>query len=478
MTKPAAEGVIKEMAPATKTPLTALVVSSDQSLQRRLHQYLSETGYRSLHTASVEHALALIEATSCHFLIVDAELQQGDALELCREAGTLLRGGPIAKLLLQPNISSVEFADLLHAGVDDVLMKPINYLELVARLRAAARTHEFRRRVATGWRMDPITKLADENSFRLQLEQLLRDQGGQVHSCIALKIDHFQQKRACDGAAATEALLAALADYLRRDLLDFELLSHWGESKFVLVCGGQGLNEIGARAEELCESLVTAMAEFQLSFPITISAGVADLKASTDAPELIKRSLAALHVAQTSGGGCIVRHGDHNDELSQLREEHRTGHVFQKTVAADLMTPCVLTLGEAHGVWHATNLLHKHRLAAAPLVDGSGKCVGIIEQINMPVSADKAGNQSVSSFRSPHAEMCPEETVLSDIMQRFSESETQWLVITRHARPTGIICRDQLADFSQPMSLETLAPADPIPVEAKVADMLVPEFVA
>ena len=85
---------------APSTPLAALVVSTDRSLQRRLHQYLLEAGYRSIHTASVAHALALVESADCHFLLVDADLNTGDALELCREAGTTPRGGRLTKLLL------------------------------------------------------------------------------------------------------------------------------------------------------------------------------------------------------------------------------------------------------------------------------------------------------------------------------------------------------------------------------------------
>ena len=462
---------------STFTPLTALVVSHDKALHRRLNHYLQEAGYLAIHTHSAEHALALLETTGCQFLIVDGELPTADPLELCREAGASPRGALVAKILLQSDQASSDFANLLHAGIDDCLLKPPSYLELLARLRAAARTVEFRRRLELSLGLDALTQLPAAHVGHRRLEVLVQQNEESPLSCLMLGLDHFDQHLTSAGTVAMDSLLATLAQLISREVLENEQASYWGEACFCITCAGQNLRNTADRAEELSRALSTALASHATAIPISLSMGVAERTAQDTAQSLMDSALDALQVAQHSGGHSVSCFGEHAAELAELSQLGGTNHVFHSTLAAHLMTPCVLTFSESHGVWQAANLLRRHRLPAAAVIDASGKSLGLLEESQLPTTQLEAGNQSVSNFCCPEAQICNEDTPLGSIMQIFSNGDTSWLLVTRHGRPTGTIARDSLAALSHPLSVETLrAGASRQPV-GRLNELLVPEAV-
>lgn len=115
-----------------------LLVEDEVKVARFIVQGLQEEGYEvGLATTSAEAVKALRSPPSPSLLILDWMLPDGDGLLLakhCRAAGHAL---PILMLTARDAIE--ERVAALDAGVDDYLVKPFAFAELLARLRALLR---------------------------------------------------------------------------------------------------------------------------------------------------------------------------------------------------------------------------------------------------------------------------------------------------------------------------------------------------
>ena len=125
-----------------KKPMTAhiLLVESDKTFARCVELELSCEGY----TVNVAHdgftGLAATREASPDLLILDASLPGMSGLDICRRLRATRDLVPI--ILLSETDEPTSCITGLDAGADDYLVKPFNFGELLARMRALLRrTH-------------------------------------------------------------------------------------------------------------------------------------------------------------------------------------------------------------------------------------------------------------------------------------------------------------------------------------------------
>src|SRR5690349_2484017 len=152
------------LAPTSQT-MKVLVVTEDRVLQRELSGFFELVGYQVLQAAERQSALAAVAAESPQILLIDADLASGGDWELC---GLLSQRHPAAgpfKFLLVEEPDEQQLHEALEAGIDDFLIKPVAYGELLSRMRAAARVLEYDRRVSQQSRVDPLTGLLSRSAL-------------------------------------------------------------------------------------------------------------------------------------------------------------------------------------------------------------------------------------------------------------------------------------------------------------------------
>jgi two-component system response regulator RpaA len=115
---------------------TILIINSEPTVQDLLHQALADS-YRLVSIQNIYSASLQVESPD--LLILDATRPDHDAATLCRQ----IRAMPYAKrtpiIVLISYRSAQEVAQLLDAGADICLRKPIVSRELAARVRALLR---------------------------------------------------------------------------------------------------------------------------------------------------------------------------------------------------------------------------------------------------------------------------------------------------------------------------------------------------
>ncbi|PZQ97720.1 MAG: fused response regulator/phosphatase [Cereibacter sphaeroides] len=116
------------------------MVVDDSAAQRKvLALSLARWGYSVTEAASGEAALALCEMASFDLVLSDWMMPGMSGLDLCRALRATPRDNYLYFILLTSKSDKTEVADGLDGGADDFLSKPVNALELRARLRAGER---------------------------------------------------------------------------------------------------------------------------------------------------------------------------------------------------------------------------------------------------------------------------------------------------------------------------------------------------
>ncbi len=452
----------------TTRPLKLLLVSSDRSLLRHLSKFLGAFRYQVLEVADHELVAPALACGSCDVLIVDADPNHQDALEVCRRAAEHSSGGYVYTLLLAQDPSAADLVDALEAGVEDVLTKPIVYGELLVRLRAGARVHEFERRLRAQRDIQPIPGVLSGPAFRERLRRALSAQTAQppTGTCSVVDLDFSQRVNRTFGRAAGEAVIHALADKLGAVCTPPSLFGHLGGTRFIFWLDGLSEDEAYDWAEGVRQDLATTsfpVAEQQLRF--TASLGVAGQGPSLlDAEQLVQRALAALESAKTAGRNCVVRFTRFNDQAQAWEDDAAPGTAFERTFARDVMTPCTVVLTAEQTIGQAASLFRRTCLAFMPVVDANGTLSGVVSQEDVCAPAAEHGDRlsaAVSGVMGTPPVAFEEDCEFSELMEFFKRSEDSLAIVVHSGWPTGFVTSQSLASMSEPLDTGKFAPYAP-----------------
>ena len=114
-----------------------LLVEDDLGISRFIHQGLSEAGYAIDTAANGREGLSFALAADYDVIILDVLLPGLDGLSVLRELRQQGLQTPVLLLTAQDTVQDRVLG--LDAGADDYLIKPFDFTELLARLRALLR---------------------------------------------------------------------------------------------------------------------------------------------------------------------------------------------------------------------------------------------------------------------------------------------------------------------------------------------------
>jgi DNA-binding response OmpR family regulator len=149
-TKPAGRGEFLLFLPADKDNVTGhanaewmtmaasriLVADDDPDILRILRDNLELDGYRVFTASTGKEALELFEKVPAVLIILDLSLPDIDGIQVCRSIRDK-SNIPIIMLTARDRLPDKVLG--LETGADDYLVKPFNYLELAARIKACLR---------------------------------------------------------------------------------------------------------------------------------------------------------------------------------------------------------------------------------------------------------------------------------------------------------------------------------------------------
>jgi putative two-component system response regulator len=125
------------------SPATVLVADDAENVRTLFSQLLERDGYKVLTAADGDAALESAARHRPHVLLLDVRMPGADGIEVCRrvKAAPETRLTPV--ILITGLADSADRMDGIEAGCDDFLTKPVNPLELRARVRVLTRMKQL-----------------------------------------------------------------------------------------------------------------------------------------------------------------------------------------------------------------------------------------------------------------------------------------------------------------------------------------------
>jgi DNA-binding response OmpR family regulator len=147
-----------------------LVAEDDEGLRSVLERGLRENGYAVDAAADGEQALRYLDTYEYEVAILDWRMPKLSGLEVIRRLR--LRGAALPVLMLTARDAASDRVAGLDEGADDYLVKPFDFSELLARIRALQRRGEAMQSLVInvgGLQLDTVTREVSVGSLRPRL---------------------------------------------------------------------------------------------------------------------------------------------------------------------------------------------------------------------------------------------------------------------------------------------------------------------
>jgi len=290
-----------------------MIVDDEEFVIELIHGFLESAGYkRFMSTSDSPKAIDLMQRERPQVVLLDINMPQMNGFQILEA----MRSDPALQHIPAIVLTSADDPETklkaLGLGASDFLRKPVDFSELVLRLRNTLAAKAYQDYLAY---YDRATGLANRQRFMHELERALRD--SQEDSCMGavleFDLDRFKQINEALGPAAGDRVIKEAGQRIRGTM---HSLSRAGDAGAVQgVAARSGGDEFSVvlpavsnvqHAARVAESLLRALAlPYQIDgkeLHVTASAGLALFPADgTIIDELVKNAAAALHQAKQAG---------------------------------------------------------------------------------------------------------------------------------------------------------------------------------
>lgn len=223
-----------------------LIVDDSLSWRNMLNAILKQEGYQIEFAASGKEALKKSLAIKPDLVLLDVMLPDMDGFEVCRT----IRSNPYTSLMPVIMVTALDDQDLklqgLQAGADEFLGKPLNALEVKARIGTVLKLYRYKRLL-----YDRTTGLPNEMLFIDYIDNITlrtHDRTEQF-AVLAIKLSNslFLNNYLCNDEQISKGVINKFQ--IERD--DVKIISYNREGYFIVLLDGAGADKATRFAEEL-----------------------------------------------------------------------------------------------------------------------------------------------------------------------------------------------------------------------------------
>ncbi|MEE4239212.1 MAG: PleD family two-component system response regulator [Anderseniella sp.] len=261
----------------------------------------------------------LAQETELDLIIISFDLLDHDGLRLCSQLRSFERTRQIPILVVVDIEDQARLMRALDMGVNDYLHRPLDKLELKARVNTQIKrkryTDRLRLNVTRSMELavtDPLTGLYNRRHMDNQLAIHVSNAAsrGKPVSLLALDVDFFKPINDTHGHDVGDRVLQELASRLKSQVRAIDLCCRMGGEEFVVILPETDLQVGFTVAERLRRTIASKPFNAGAKYgplSITVSIGVAAYESVTDTPEtLLKRADEALYHAKRSGRNRVM----------------------------------------------------------------------------------------------------------------------------------------------------------------------------
>ena len=214
-------------------------------------------------------------------------------------------------------------------GTTDFVVKPIDTMQLLARVHALAKLNLATRQLVESQAalqdqatLDPLTQLSSRRYFQQRCDQDLAYavRHGQDFSLLRLEIDNFKSIYKQHGDGLVDELLVWLAAIFMATCRREDTVARIGGAEFAVLAPGTGRDKAQVLCRRLCAAVVAqAFVSGEKEIPVTLSVGMVTLDegAKRDFTELMGMADRRVRRARIAGGDRVVAADDVVPEIGE-----------------------------------------------------------------------------------------------------------------------------------------------------------------
>ncbi|SIN84373.1 response regulator receiver modulated diguanylate cyclase [Singulisphaera sp. GP187] len=301
-----------------------ILVADDESTPALfLRRTLERLGHEVVVASNGLEAWERLQADAFRLVITDWMMPGLDGLDLCRRIRGRGDSSYIYIILLTAREGLQDRLAGLTAGADDFLSKPMDPAELAARVgiagRIVAMQEELERKnvqLAELATTDGLTGLKNRRCFDEALTTAcsFAVRCGYPLSLMMFDVDHFKTLNDSFGHPAGDSVLATLAEILRSETRDHDVVARYGGEEFTVLLPAT----VAEEASQLADRLRMTVRNHPWSQrAVTVSAGVATTGADlATGPALLEAADRALYHSKRSGRDRVTHHDSFQGEIA------------------------------------------------------------------------------------------------------------------------------------------------------------------
>lgn len=432
-----------------------LIVDDEPDNFDVIEAFLSSDDYHLHYVESGEKALATLSIQQPDLILMDVMMPGIDGLALCKQIKSMSLWQSVPIIMVTALASKNTLAQCLEAGADDFVGKPVNRMELTARVRSMLRIRQQYQQL---------------NSFNAQLEAkviqrtaelqslLYRDSLTQLPSRINLlervgllqaeqrtdfalaylDCDQFKLVNGAFGYTVGNQLLQAIADRLQQHLRPGDLLARVGEDEFCFLLTALPPDfSLQAWIESVLQSFHAPFHTSHCEIFMTACLGLALGEVSAADPEaLLQAADTAMYRAKRQGKGCYQRFNPqlHEATLRRLTLENDLQHALSHGELVVYYQPIIcLSTHQVVGLEALVRWQHPERGLVPP-----GEFIPCLEETGLVVRAGLVVlRQACQQLRDWHQQGWTTLTVAVNLSVRQFASPTLLADIDQVLAETG-----------------------------------------
>lgn len=268
--------------------------------------------------SSPQSALGLLSREDFDVAVISLSLRDSDGLRLCSQVRSLERTRHLPIIILLEGAGDGRLLRGLDMGINDYLVRPIEFHELQARvmtqIKRKRHTDFLRNHIKESFELavtDGLTGLYNRRYMEIHLARLVHDAArtGRDLSVLMADIDYFKAINDTYGHDAGDSVLKAVAERLRRNTRESDLICRMGGEEFLLILPNTPLSGAYHTGERIRSQIASEPFRTNqgVRIRVTASVGIATLAGESDTPEsILKRADNALYAAKRRGRNRIA----------------------------------------------------------------------------------------------------------------------------------------------------------------------------
>ncbi len=285
-----------------------------------IETFLSKEDYQLHYAANGQEAIATLDIFKPDLILLDIMMPGMDGIEFCQQIKAIPQWEAVPIIVVTALTTKTALAECLSAGADDFISKPVNSLELTARVRSMLRIRQqyhqlttFNARLEATVQQrtnqlqtmifqDGLTALPSRKFLLQKLTEILKS-GSLSFAIVSLDCDQFKLVNGSFGYAVGDQLLITIAKRLQHYLRPGDILARMGEDEFCFLLNQiENLIEIERFIQILLDSFKAPFSVANCQIFMTVSIGIAlgnDLE--RQAEEFLQDADTAMYQAKSRG---------------------------------------------------------------------------------------------------------------------------------------------------------------------------------